>query len=78
MLEKGLCKGCGKEIYWAKTAKGATVPLDARALVFKVSNRSHETTAEPIKQLDEFTHLMVSHFATCPQARTFSQKSKKR
>ena len=57
--------------------KGATVPLDPRALIFKVSNRSHETTAVPIKELDQFTQLLVSHFATCPQARTFSHKGKK-
>lgn len=66
------CKGCGKPIIWAKTPSGATIPLDARATVYRLETENGVTKALP-----DGNHF-VSHFVTCPERASFSGRNKSR
>jgi hypothetical protein len=60
------CKGCGKPIFWAETPDGRRVPLDPKPPVYvadKENGRCERVARE----------FMVTHFATCPEANTFSR-----
>ena len=71
------CKGCGKEIIWAKNENGKMVPLDASAPVFLITEADDETGCVKVGH-DDLPACYVSHFATCPKANEFSSSRKKR
>jgi len=63
------CKGCGKEIIWAKRrASGKTIPLDPSLPIYAFENGECWEPDLP---------LAVSHFKTCPNANDFSASRKK-
>lgn len=53
-MSTNLCKSCGAEIVWLKTAIGKSMPVDV------------DTVTNGEKTFNHGKH--VSHFATCPQA----------
>lgn len=66
------CRGCGKEIVFAKNPDtGRLIPLDAKALCYRV-------VEEVPGQLSAYRakDCMVTHFATCPDAKDFSGSGK--
>jgi hypothetical protein len=50
-----LCKSCGAQIVWMKTATGKNMPVDA------------ESVEKGDEQFDHTRH--TSHFSTCPNAK---------
>lgn len=64
------CRGCGREIVWAITEDGKSIPLDPRPPVYIVSMVGEERRAERVKD------SMVIHFATCPDANRFSASAR--
>lgn len=65
------CRSCGRAIEWAKTPTGATIPLERVANVYTIgSDNVVEAIVSPSRG------LYVSHFATCPDAKTWSGKSR--
>lgn len=66
------CRSCGREIVWAETNHGKKVPLDAKGLVFSVLPAPHGLTAVLAEPRVMGERLMISHFATCPQANQWS------
>jgi hypothetical protein len=70
------CKKCGKDIIFAKTAKGKLVPLDTTVSVFMAQPSVDEEGRESWNA--EFIQgAYVSHFSTCPAADEFSASKKK-
>ena len=63
------CKGCGRKMFWGKTAEGKSIPLDASAPVYLLNHSSG--VAERVHD------IFVSHFSTCPKAGDFSKGGKK-
>jgi hypothetical protein len=72
-MNKGRCKGCGKDVLWSKTKEGKNVPLDPKAPVYRVA----EDLFGGEVALLERTGSYVSHFATCPKADNFSASNRR-
>lgn len=70
----GTCTKCKREILWAVNPDtGAKVPLDPKALVFKVwTGENGESLCQPVSAGD----FAVTHFSTCPDAAAFSGRNK--
>lgn len=68
----GKCKGCGREILWAKSSKGFSIPLDPNIVVYSVVDGI--AVKVPPSLIGE--KFYVSHFSTCPNADDFSGKNK--
>lgn len=75
----GPCRGCSAKVLWARNREsGKLIPLDAKAIVYRIvsypedPNRS-DTPIEVVRVKDAF----VTHFATCPHAKTFSGSRKR-
>ena len=68
-LPTSACRGCGKPIVFGDLPTGGKVPLDPRAPVYDVEMIVGGTVAA-----ERRIEAMVSHFATCPKASTFSRK----
>lgn len=71
------CRSCGAEIHWVRTVTGATMPIDA--LPAKDGNVLVDTEtgeATVLGRPEDYAHLVryKSHFATCPQAKTWRRK----
>jgi hypothetical protein len=61
------CRACGKALYFVPNEHGKTVPLDAKALTYRIDlDANGELIA--IRSIRSF----VTHFATCPAADQFS------
>ncbi len=81
-MTDAICKGCGKRIYWAQTADGSRIPLDAVAPVYLVTNVAQGAQPDELKEQLKVRELMcerskaafVSHFVTCPQRSQFSKR----
>jgi hypothetical protein len=58
------CAGCARKIEWAKTPKGANVPLERLSAV----------TVGPDGVTRPAGDVLVSHFLTCPKAGEFSHR----
>lgn len=77
------CKGCGREIFFARNKKsGSVVPLEtAKHLYVKTKdNTEHRQTVEPIGESDGFVIPYViyqNHFITCSKANNFSGRTKR-
>ncbi len=65
------CSTCGASMWWAKTAAGKPIPIDA--LPSSTGNMVvHAGVARVLKkdeQVPEGTQRWTTHFATCPQSR---------
>jgi hypothetical protein len=60
------CRGCNRAIRWAKTPKGANVPVETvQTLIIDEHGRT-----QPAGQ------ALVNHFLTCPKANQFSGKNR--
>lgn len=64
------CKGCGREIVWAKGPNGKLLPLE-KATAYELDGRN-------AIRIDSFHGPFISHYLTCPKANEFSGKSRKR
>lgn len=64
-LPRVACSGCGKPIVWA-LAGGKRIPLDPRPACYLLD------TDGPVVTCERRRAVMVSHFATCPDATRFS------
>jgi len=72
------CRGCGAPMVWARTGRGAKMPLDAEPSSAGTYVLENEDTSNPT------TYRMIdpaytgprytSHFQTCPKASDFSKK----
>ena len=62
-----LCRGCKAEITWIQTAKGKSMPIDAKPI--KAYQGNHVTG---FKLVD--VHLV--HWSSCPEAKQFITKKK--
>lgn len=71
------CKGCGKVIWWGVDPDGNTIPLDPTAPVYEVGIEEALGTRHKVTRCDRRL-VMVSHFATCPEANRFSGRNKVR
>ena len=80
------CRSCGAEIFWAKTTQGKNMPIDSSPVedgTILISVRTGAQVAEPQSkdQVEELKkqnkangqphRLFKSHFATCPQSKTW-------
>jgi hypothetical protein len=77
-----VCRGCQRPILWAKTTSGGSVPLDPRAVIFRVVSAEAKDDGEVLSLTAEvdkpelLERRFVSHFCTCPQAAAFSRSRK--
>lgn len=81
----GQCSGCGKRIVWIKTVNGKNMPCDPNIINYKADKTGKEkivtasgnvvtgTTGATIAEADGFGY--ISHFATCPRAKTFRKRN---
>lgn len=68
-MDEGICRGCGARIVWADK-NGAKIPLDPKPACYRVSEDTERRLTKAYREHD----VMVTHFATCPKASTFSKK----
>ena len=76
------CKSCTAEVFWARTASGKLIPIDADPVeggnVHIVTRRADGTPATVRVAIQDEPHpgydTYVSHFATCPDAREHRSK----
>lgn len=70
----GACRSCGAPVYWARTASGAIMPVDAapspEGTVLLFVTARGEVTGLTLKKGDPIPEAprRKSHFATCPQS----------
>ena len=62
------CKACKKEITWAVTEKGATIPLDKIGPIYEIEE------VEGVMNAVKIEGAYISHFATCTDPGRFSGK----
>lgn len=74
MSEMRRCKLCGKPMRFVKSENGKIIPLDAAAPVYEI--KKDLTGQELAFRVGE--SIMVSHFATCPNAGEFYNSGGKR
>lgn len=83
-MARGTCRGCGAEVIWIKMTSGKSMPCNPQMLPFwerpgaasKVVLQSGKVISCDLKgSRDEVTGFgYISHFTTCPQARSFRRK----
>ena len=83
-MAKGKCRGCGAEIIWVKTEAGKSMPCNPRMVPFwERPGEAGKVVLQNGKVIscdldgpgDEVTGFgYISHFSTCPQARSFRRK----
>ena len=67
------CRGCGKDIVWAKTPEGKNIPLDPRPATYMVCVDSDDPSRNcAMKTGEDALVVYVSHFATCTHANDFT------
>lgn len=70
------CKGCGAEIFWARTTAGSHMPVDAQptpdgnVVIFTIQ----PLTVQMVAVFDDNRPRFTSHFATCPKAGEFRKR----
>lgn len=77
----GQCRGCGKRILWIRTKAGKNMPVDPVMLNYRKDACGKEKIVTPSGEVvtgttdtsaeDADGIGYVSHFATCPNARSF-------
>jgi len=71
------CRSCGAPIVWGITDKGRRMPLDSAPdpdgewTVTTWGDLEHATADTPVGE------RRISHFATCPQGRAWSDRRKR-
>lgn len=65
------CKGCGKEITWAKTPAGKNIPLEKTKHAYEV-NTSYDAGLPQSFAVPFERDVYISHFLTCKNANDFS------
>lgn len=76
------CRGCGREILWAKTVRGRPMPLDPEPDPLRGRIALHHDQATVLRGHDLATaqlqgdELYVPHWATCANAKDFRLKGK--
>ena len=69
-LKPAECKSCGKKILWALSHEGKRIPLDPTPPVYQVQVIEGQET-----MCIRRTSVLVSHFATCPDATEHSKQN---
>lgn len=62
-----VCRSCGAQMDWYATPKGKAMPMNAGVVHLRT------TGGGPEPEIGEFDSK-DSHFATCPQAKTWSKR----
>jgi hypothetical protein len=79
-----VCRSCGSEIIWAYSEEGKMMPVDAEMslqgnLFLDYTGEAALPTARVITleniQSEEAETRFMSHFATCPDAKTWGRGS---
>lgn len=80
------CRACGKSIFFIKTMKGKTMPVDAEPIQFVPDTNGLDkyVTLEglvvpgvlPLPGDTDIHEGYISHFATCPSADAFRKQRK--
>ena len=80
----GTCYGCGRQILWVKTRTGKNMPCNAQLVNYKRDPGGKEKIVTPSGDVVSGTTVSnpveadgvgyISHFATCPMAKSFSRK----
>ena len=83
-LTNGTCRGCGRPIYWIKTAAGKSMPCEPEQVMYWQKPGGSQTvvtydgevlSAELNGDLDEATGIgHISHFASCPKSSSFRRR----
>lgn len=70
------CRACGGSIFFAPTAAGKSVPLDAEPAANGNYRICDDGIARVVKkdEAPSYSSLFISHFATCPDAQRFRKK----
>lgn len=67
-----VCKGCGREILWARSPTGAWLPLEvATAYTVRLGRHPEDAHAEVVAR-----PTYVSHFITCPDRDRWSGRGR--
>ena len=79
-----ICRGCGAQIVWIKTAGGKAMPCDPEPVAYKqatlgrlkiVTQNGEVLSGDREADPDQATGLgYISHFATCPAADNFRRR----
>lgn len=69
-MSRGICRGCGAEITWARTAQGKNIPLEFADPSTNGNIRIDEKGFALVTSR-RGTGPYISHFVKCPQAHTF-------
>lgn len=72
-IERRPCTKCGCPLAIVMGPNGKKIPLDVRTQVYSIG---HDMTGAPLAQ--PLTGAHPTHFATCPEASTFSKRGKRR
>jgi hypothetical protein len=68
------CRGCGKQVFFAKDDFGKTQILDFRAPVYRIIPVEEELSGKHcVREYKSY----VSHFSTCSKANDFSSSKKR-
>ena len=79
-MSNGICRGCGANIVWVKTAAGKNMPCDPWPVPYwERAGATGKVVLQPsgkVVSCDfELTGFgYISHFSTCPQAKGFRRK----
>jgi len=75
------CKGCGRPLYWVKTANGSPHPLDAEPTpdgnAVIIGGVVHFKRGDLFEEMiDDALPRYRSHFETCPEAAKFRRRAR--
>lgn len=83
-LTNGTCRGCGRPIFWIKTASGKSMPCDPEQVWYWqkpggskkiVTPYGEVVSAETEGDLENVTGIgHIPHFATCPRSSDFRRR----
>lgn len=65
-MSRGVCRGCGAELTWAKTKNGRSIPLEFATPATSGNVRIDKGVA--VVSAHHGTGPYVAHFAKCPNA----------
>lgn len=85
-MKTALCRGCGAEIGFIRTAGGKTIPVNPEEVAYKqkaggslkiVTPNGEVLSAERPSNPQKATGIgYISHFATCPASDSFRKPQK--
>lgn len=69
-MREALCKSCSAKIIWATTEKGSAIPIDGQKdLTGNIKLEARNGVLTAVVGANGSGHY-VSHFATCPNAKS--------